>query len=168
MRHASLGQGHACSLQRPRTDGVRLHLTYSMNVRSSSFPHSARMADRRTRLFVGSPAGTRSRRTAVPPARRPPPPLLAAPPCFPGRDDGDLGHGEKTVHEDQEQKKQEFHGNRLEGRSWDELYPASDPIPLGPEEHPRGRDWADRIKTESVEKPRDPERCWLPGQGSSL
>src|SRR3970282_1149094 len=42
-------------------------------------------------------------------------------PCFPGRDDGDLGHGEKTVHEDQEQKKQEFHGKRLEGRRWDEL-----------------------------------------------
>src|SRR3989337_2208377 len=89
-------------------------------------------------------------------------------PCFPGRDDGDLGHGEKTVHEDQEQKKQEFHGNRLEGRSWDELYPASDPIPLGPEEHPRGRNGADRIKTESVEKTRSPEFCWLPGQDSNL
>src|SRR3989304_5989150 len=59
-------------------------------------------------------------------------------PCFPGRDDGDLGHGEKTVHEDQEQKKQEFHGNRLERRSWHELYRASSPTSGQPEAYVLG------------------------------
>ena len=38
----------------------------------------------------------------------------------PGDRDGDLGHGEKTVHQDQEQKNQESHGERLERRRWDE------------------------------------------------
>lgn len=35
-------------------------------------------------------------------------------------------------------------------------------ILLGPEEHLRGRNGADQIKTESVAKARSPELCWLP------